>query len=136
LHSDYPLAPERLEIEDYMLSPYSVRLSKEKRGKVQKLTPNLMPKKNYIIHYRNLKYYIDQGMVLTKVHRVVSFHQCAWMAPYISFNTEMRKLATCDFEKDLFKLLNNACFGKVSIYNSLFFVYIVPPNLYHGVYCT
>jgi hypothetical protein len=35
------------------------------------------------------------------------------MAPYIGFNSEMRKLAVSEFEKDIFKLLNNACFGKV-----------------------
>jgi hypothetical protein len=57
-HNDYPLAPERLEITDDMLSPYSKKLLTKPRGKVEKLAPNLYSKNKYVIHYRNLKYYI------------------------------------------------------------------------------
>ena len=51
-------------------------------------------------------------MKLIKVHQVIEFDQEAWLKEYINFNTELRKKATSDFEKDFFKLMNNAVFGK------------------------
>ena len=51
-------------------------------------------------------------MRLTKVHRALRFDQSPWMEPYIRMNTELRKDATSDFEKDLYKLMNNSIFGK------------------------
>jgi hypothetical protein len=72
-----------------------------------KLTPNLFGKKNYVIHYRNLAQCLELGLRVTKIHRVVTFAQSPWMKSYIDFNTEKRKLAKTDFEKDFFKLLNS-----------------------------
>ena len=71
-----------------------------------------MSKKNYVVHYRNLKYYISQGLILKKVHKILEFKQSAWMKPYIDFNTQKRKEATNEADKNLFKLLNNAVYGK------------------------
>ena len=71
-----------------------------------------MPKMNYGVHYRNLQYYLSQGLILKKVHRILEFKQSAWMKPYIDFNTQKRKEATNEADKNLFKLLNNAVYGK------------------------
>ena len=111
LHNDYPLAPESLLITRDMLSPFC-KSFKQKHCDARKLVPNLQHKTKYIVHYRNLKLYADLGMKITQVHRVLSFSQKPWMKPYIDFNTEKRKHAKNDFEKELFKLLNNAVFGK------------------------
>jgi hypothetical protein len=57
--------------------------------------------------HRNLKLYLSLGMRLKKIHRALRFDQRPWMEPYIRHNTELRKRATNDFEKDLYKLMNN-----------------------------
>ena len=69
-------------------------------------------KKNYLIHYGMLKVYIKPGMVVDKVHEIISSRQSKWLEKYISFNTQKRNQAVIDFEKDFYKLLNNAFFGK------------------------
>lgn len=111
-HSDYPLAPEQIQGE---YSPYIKNIMDEyniKYDKTEKLIPNLYDKKNYVVHYRNLKLYIQLGMKLTKIYRVLSFNQSKWLEPYIKKNTDMRAKAKNDFEKDFYKLMNNAIFGK------------------------
>ena len=109
-HNDYPLAPEKLKVEKHWMSPYQRKLIDELSTsfECEKLVPNLQPKIRYVLHYRNLQLYLSLGMQLTKVQKVLKFDQTAWMAPYIAQNTELRKLATNDFEKDFYKLMNNA----------------------------
>ena len=71
-----------------------------------------MPKYNYVVHYRNLQCYLSQGLILKKVHKTIEFKQSARMKPYIGFNTRKRKEATNEADKNRFKLLNNAAYGK------------------------
>ena len=79
---------------------------------VEKLVPNLRDKKNYVIHIRALNQALKHGLVLERIHRVIEFNQYPWMKTYIDFNTKLRTAAANDFEKDFFKLMNNAAFGK------------------------
>ena len=95
LLSDLPFLPERMKID-----------------KCTKLVCNLHDKENYVVHIRALKQALNHGLILKKVHRVIQFNQEAWLKPYIDINTELRKKAKNDFEKDFFKLMNNAVFGK------------------------
>ena len=95
LHSDLPFLPKKMKID-----------------KCKKLVCDLRNKKKYVVHIKSLKQALNHGLKLKKVHRVIEFNQKAWLKPYIDMNTELRKLAKDDFEKDLFKLMNNAVFGK------------------------
>ena len=92
-HNDYPLAPDRVKGHD-------------------KLICSFLPKTHYVVHYKNLKQYLQEGMILKKVHRGIKFYQSSWMEPYIRKNTDLRKTASSSFEKDFFKLMNNSVFGK------------------------
>ena len=69
-------------------------------------------KKKYVVHIKSLKQALNHGLKLKNIHRIIEFNQKAWLKSYIDMNTELRKLAKDDFEKDLFKLMNNAVFGK------------------------
>ena len=79
---------------------------------LQRFILDLQPKQKYIVHYRTLQLYLELGIEITCIHRILRYKQQAWLAPYIQANTEMRQKATNEFEKRFFKLMNNAFFGK------------------------
>ena len=115
LHNDYPLGPEKLKVTNEMLSDYCKTIQKKfniSSGLVHKLIPTLADKQNYVLHYRNLQLYLNLGLKLKKVHRVLEFNQSPWLKQYIDFNTQKRTNAKNSFEKDFFKLMNNSVFGK------------------------
>ena len=87
LRSDLPFLSERMKID-----------------KCNNLVCNLSNKKKYVTHINSLKQALNHG--------VVEFNQKEWLKPYIDMNTELRKAVKNDFEKDLFKLMNNSVFRK------------------------
>jgi len=97
-HSDYPLAPEHLTVSPEMLSPFVSDLLGQGWRPAEKLIPNLYSKTHYVTHYHNLQYYVKQGLVLNKIHRVLSFVQRPWLKSWIDFCTTQRKNAKTDFQ--------------------------------------
>ena len=98
LHNDLPFLPEKMKFE-----------------KVEKLVTNLHDKHDkteYVVHIRNLKKALDHRLILKKVYRVIIFNQKAWLKLYIDMITKLRQKAKNNFEKDFFRLMNNAAFGK------------------------
>ena len=95
LHSDLPFLPRRMKID-----------------KCEKLVCNLLNKEKYVVHIKSLKQALNHGLKFKKVHRIIEFNQKAWLKPYIDMNTELRKIAVNDFEKDFYKLMNIAVLGK------------------------
>ena len=93
--NDLQFLPERMKIE-----------------KVEKLVTNLHDKIEYVICKRNLKQALNHGLILKKFRRVIKFDQKVWLKPYIDMNTKLRQNTTNNFEKDFFKLMNNAVFEK------------------------
>ena len=89
LHCNLPFLPEKMVVNN-----------------TKKLICNLQDKKDYVVHINVLKQALDNSLKLIK------FDQEAWLKEYINFNTELRKKANNEFEKDFFKLMNNAVFGK------------------------
>ena len=88
LLSDLPFLPERMKINKY-----------------SKFVCN-------VVYIRVLKQALMHDLKLKNVHKVLQFDQQSWLKPYIEINTELRKKAKNDFEKDFFKFMNNTVFGK------------------------
>ena len=95
LHSDLPFLPKRMKIDI-----------------CKKLVCNLRNKKNCVVHIKSLKQALNLGLKLKKVYKIIEFNQEAWLKPYIDMNTELRKVASNDFEKAFYKLMHNAVFGR------------------------
>ena len=97
LHNDYPLACERYQ---------------PKGDNCYKLCGTFHDKKDYIVHIKNLQLYLKLGLRLKRINRAIRFSQSSWLKEWIDLNTNLRKVAENDSEKDYFKIMSNSVFGK------------------------
>ena len=81
--------------------------------KNKKLATNFNNKKDYIVHIVNLQFYLKKDLILTKIHRVIEFTHFDWLSVYVNFNTKLRQKTNNVFEKDFYKLMTNAAYGKM-----------------------
>ena len=123
-HEDLPFLPERRKPLD---KPYKHEVSddvKKAHNKTfkqfniihepeNKLIATIQDKEKHIVNISSLKQALYHGLILTKVHRVTEYNQLNWLKPYIDKNTKLRANAKNEFEKNFFKLMNNAAFGKM-----------------------
>ena len=120
---DFPLAPESGEVTEEMLSPFMQQLYKQIQenrnfssdkpySSSRKLLLTQCDKEHYVVHFAVLQFYLEMGLKIKKVHRVVRFTQKRFLEPYVSFNSERRAQARNSFEKDFYKFKNNSLFGK------------------------
>ena len=114
LHDEFPMCPENLTIKDEWLSPYQMEMKNNFniKGASKKLCLTLFDKKDYILHYRNLKYCLSKGLKIKRVNKVLKFNQSPWLKSYIELNTKLRQEADSKFEESFPKLMNNSFFGK------------------------
>ena len=109
-HNDYPFFSSHKDITKDDLSPYQNRL--RKIIKSRKLVSSLEDKEGLVCDYRTLKQAIKHGLKLKGIECVIKYEQMAWLKPYIDLNTKLHQEGTYEFEKDLFKLMKNAVYGK------------------------
>ena len=69
-------------------------------------------KKNYVVHFIALQFYLKMGLKIIKIHRVIKFTQEPLFRDYIDYNSKRRQEAKNDFEKDFYKQKNNSLYGK------------------------
>jgi hypothetical protein len=115
-HDNFPLAPENIIVNYENLSPYAkkavFRSTQKKNYSDIKLSATFYDRKNYIVHFKNLKLYLSLGLELKRIHRVLQFKQKKFIAPFIEKCTIERQKAQTKFEQDQFKKVANSTYGK------------------------
>lgn len=115
-HDDFPLAPEKGQIEFSDLSPFAQNLCLKQSAKtslnVNKLVTTLRNKERYVVYHKNLQLYLQLGLQLGTVHKIIEFTQEPIMKDYIDFNSAKRAASTNNFDSNFYKFLSNSLYGK------------------------
>ena len=112
--NNFPFCPEDKKISPDKNNDYMKKIKPMNYTKSKELICDWADKKKYLIHYRMLKFCVRHGMVVGKIHEIISCKQRKWLEKYISFNTQKQNRDKNDFKKDFLKLLVNPAFGKFS----------------------
>ena len=80
-----PFCPENKSISNDDFGSYMKSIMSKNYVSHKKLTRDWTDRKNYLIHYRMLKFYVRHGTKIIKVHSVISFKQSKWLEIYNDF---------------------------------------------------
>lgn len=115
-HDCYPLCPDKIAIPYEMLSDFQKNIIKTSginyNSRQTKLIPHFLPREKYVVHQDNLRFDLSQGLILTKIHRILTYLEKPWLSDFIEFNTRKRASSRSSFGKKFFKMTNNAVFGR------------------------
>ena len=109
---NFPLYPYQTKADAECFSVFMNSVKQPNYKPTQKLVSDLTNKQKYMIHFRMFKFYTKMGIKVTHIQTIYRFKQNPWLAKYIDHNTQKHTKAKTNFEKDLYKLMNNAFFGK------------------------
>jgi hypothetical protein len=114
--NSFPPAPEKVMVQDEWLSDWQNDAFKMKKtAKTAKLVPHLLPHKRYMVHGHTLRSYMELGVCVTKVHRILVFEQAQVIKPFVELNTRLRIAADAagdEFGVDEAKKNTNSIYGK------------------------
>ena len=108
----FPFAPVNKKINPDDFNDYMKTIKPDTYIQTKKLICDFSDKRNYLVHYRMLKFYLRNELIVDKVHNIISFRQSRWLEKSKNFITQKRNQAVNDFEKDFYKLLNISFYGK------------------------
>ena len=115
-HSDFPIISDKQPIEPLELSGYQTQMKnalKVSATKTNKFRQIFHPKSHYVTHFRNLNFFVEQGIIVTKIHKATNIQQSKWLSSCIELNTQRRQEAKSKLDQDFFKLMTNSTFVKL-----------------------
>ena len=99
----FPFCAYQTKADPTLFSGYMNNVNQPNYEPTSKLMCDVTNKSKYMILYRMFKFYLNQGMKVTKIHTIYKFKQSPWLGKYIDHNTQKRTVPKTNFEKDLYK---------------------------------
>lgn len=118
--AQFPLAPEHVEITEdlyednvYLKTAMPGPDDKERKNSFKGLACTLWPKRRYQVHWRVLRWYIRQGMVVDKVYCMTLWtEERSYLKEYVELNMRLRDQHRDELTRTLYKLMGNSLYGK------------------------
>ena len=112
-HADFPLISNKKNIDHLELGSFQTEIRnalKLPAPKTSRLRQSSHPEQNYVV---NMKFFVHNGIKVTKIHQAVKFHQSKWFSKYIQLNTQKRQETSSTFDQGFYKLMSNSTFGNL-----------------------